>query len=229
MNFAVTALVGLSLAQPPAPDYYPMPTRTIKLPIEYKKDRKQIQLVQLLVARNGENMWAQEGEVFPDRDAFVYTAKDDGIYWFQIVTVDMQGRKDPPNVTAEPPALKVLVDTTKPVVVFTNARRNGEEIVVEWEVRDKYPDERGTRAFFRPASAADGFWQEVTLPAGSRNGVRFPCGTSGPVVVRMVARDLAGNAGEGLREIPAAGSPNQVSTSMSPPSSPPAASPPVGP
>src|SRR5207244_1692972 len=80
-------------------------------------------------------------------------AKDDGLYWFQIVTIDRQGRKDPANVTAEPPALKVLVDTVKPVVRFTNARRNGEEVLVEWEVRDKYPDDSATRVFFRPANA----------------------------------------------------------------------------
>src|SRR5438105_14705297 len=131
MNLALTALVGLSLGQPPAPptDYYPMASRTIKPPIDYKKDRKQIGQVLLYVARNGENMWAQEAEVYPDRDAFVFVAKDDGLYWFQIVTIDRQGRKDPANVTAEPPALKVLVDTVKPVVRFTNARRNGEEVL----------------------------------------------------------------------------------------------------
>jgi hypothetical protein len=217
MNFAMTALVGLSLAQPPAADYFPMGTRTIKLPIDYKKDRKQIGLVQLYVARNGENMWAQEAEVYPDRDAFVFTAKDDGIYWFQIVTIDRQGRKDPPDVTKEAPALKVVVDTVKPAVAFTNVRRTGEEVVVEWEVKDKYPDESGTRVYFRAAGAAESYWQEVTLPAGSRHGVRFPSGTSGPVVVRVVAKDLAGNVGEGLRDVPAPGGVNQVSTSMLPP------------
>lgn len=216
MNFAMTALVGLTLGQQPAADYFPMNTRTIKLPIDYKKDRKLIGQVQLFVARNGENMWAQEAEVTPDRDAFVFSAKDDGIYWFQIVTIDRQGRKDPPDVTKEPPALKVVVDTTKPFVNFLNVRRNGEEVLVEWEVRDKYPNENATKVYFRPATAADSYWQEVTLPAGARNGVRFPSGTAAPVIVRVVAKDLAGNVGEGQREVTATAAPNPTTVSMSP-------------
>ena len=40
MNFAA-ALVGITLGQPPAaapgPDYYPLASRTIKLPIKYEE------------------------------------------------------------------------------------------------------------------------------------------------------------------------------------------------
>ena len=65
---------GLTLGQPPAataaPDYYPLNSRTIKLPIKYEKDRKAIRQVMLYVARNGENTWYQEAAVPPDRDAF---------------------------------------------------------------------------------------------------------------------------------------------------------------
>ena len=82
MTFAAVTLLGLAVGQPPAPDYYPMNSRTIKLPIEYKKDRKAIRQVLLYVARNGENTWYQEGFVTPDKDAFVYVAKEDGVYWF---------------------------------------------------------------------------------------------------------------------------------------------------
>lgn len=216
MNVTLTALLGLTLAQPPAADYYPFNSRNIKLPIEYKKDRKQIRQVLLLVARNQENTWYQEAEVTPDRDAFVYTAKDDGVYWFKMVIVDLQGKKDPPDVTRETPDLKVLVDTVKPVVQFTNVKRNGEEVVVEWKVDEKHPDEAANRVFFRPNGAADGYWQEVSLPPGSKNGVRFPAGTTGPVTLKVTAKDLAGNLGEAVGELPAAGTNNQTSTSLSP-------------
>src|SRR4051794_230235 len=161
MNFAVTALVGLTLAQPAAPDYYPMNKRSFTVPIDYPKDKKHIQMVQLFVSRDQGATWPQEAEVTPDREGFVYTAKDDGVYWFHVVTIDKSGQREPKNITNLTPALKVVVDTTKPTVQFTNARRMGEEVVIEWLVQDKYPDENATKVFFRPLSAAEGFWQEV--------------------------------------------------------------------
>ena len=62
-----------------------------------------------------------------------YPAPKDGTYWFHIVIVDRAGKKDPANLTAEPPAMKVLVDTVRPAVEFKSARRTGEEVVVEWD------------------------------------------------------------------------------------------------
>ncbi len=219
MNFAVTALVGLSLAQPAAPDYYPMSKRSFTVPIDYPKEKSHIRMVQLFVSRDQGATWPQEAEVTPDREGFVYTAKDDGVYWFHVVTVDMNGGRDPKNITTLAPALKVLVDTTRPVVQFTNVRRTGDEVVIEWTLQDRFPEENATRVYFRPVSAVDGFWQEVTLPATSKTGVKFRTSTSEAIVVRVDVKDLAGNAGEGQREIPAAGANANSSTSLSPGSS----------
>ncbi len=222
------ALVGVSHGQPPAgaalpssppasatpaPDYFPMNSKSIKLPIKYEKDRKTIRQVKLYVARDGENTWYQEAAVPPDRDFFTYVAKQDGIYWFTMVEEDLQGRNVPADLTRTPPDLKVIVDTVQPRVQFTTARRNGEDVVVEWFLDDKYPDENKTQLHFRPAGT-DGYWQEVTLPAGSKSGVRFPAGTTGTVTVRVTAFDFAGNKTEAVRDI--AGSMPQTSTSMSP-------------
>jgi hypothetical protein len=227
VGIAVTALAGFTLGQPPvapaaqpapaappAPEYYPLNSRTIKLPIKYEKDRKTIRQVLLYVARNGENTWYQEAAVPPDRDAFTYVAREDGVYWFTMVIEDLQGRKDPADLTRTVPDLKVLVDTLPPRVQFTNARRNGEEVIVEWFVDDKHPDDNATKVHFR-AAGSEGYWQEVTLPAGSKSGVRFPAGTTGPVSVRVTAYDLAGNKTEAVREVGTTAANTQ--TSMSPP------------
>jgi len=206
MNFLAVTLVGVTFGQPPisTPDYYPMNSRNIRIPIRYEKDRKAIRQVKLYVARNGENTWYQEGAVPPDRDYFNYYAKEDGLYWFTMMEEDLQGRNIPADLTRTPPDLKVIVDTVPPKVHFTNARKNGEETVVEWYVDDKYPDESATRVHFRPVGS-DGPWTEVTLPANSRSGVRFSSGVSGPVVVRVTAFDLAGNKTEQVREIEVTG------------------------
>ena len=122
MNVAV-ALVGITLGQPPAAratqDYYPLASRTIKLPIKYERDRKAIRQVKLYVARNGENTWYQESAVPPDRDSFSYFAKEDGIYWFTMVEEDLQGKNVPNDLTRTAPDLKVIVDTVPPRVEFT--------------------------------------------------------------------------------------------------------------
>jgi hypothetical protein len=219
MNFAAVALVGFTLGQPPAPaptsDYFPMNSRSIKLPIKYEKDRKSIRQVKLYVARNGENTWYQEGAVSPDRNEFTYVAKEDGIYWFTMVEEDLQGRNLPADLTRTPPDLKVLVDTVQPRVQFTTARRNGEEVVVEWFVDDKNPDENNTRVHFRP-TGSEANWQEVTLPAGSKSGVRFPSGTTSSVTVRVTAVDLAGNRIEAFRDIGPNAATSQTSMSISP-------------
>jgi hypothetical protein len=231
MNFAAV-LVGVTLGQPPAAppasDYYPLASRTIKLPIKYEKDRKGIRQVKLYVARNGENTWYQEAAVPPDRDAFTFIAKEDGIYWFTMVEEDLQGRNLPADLTRTPPDLKVLVDTIQPRIQFTNAKRTGEEIVIEWAVDDKNPDENKTQVHFR-AAGSDDYWQEVTLPAGSKSGVRFAAGTPGPVIVRVTAIDAAGNRSEAGRELSSNGSPTTTTTSMSPMSPMSPASPPTTP
>lgn len=217
MNFAA-ALVGITLGQPPAappaPDYYPLASRTIKLPIKYERDRKGIRQVKLYVARNGENTWYQEAAVPPDRDSFTFLAKEDGIHWFTMVEEDLQGKNVPADLTRTPPDLKVLVDTVQPRIQFTNAKQTGEEVVVEWVVDDRNPDENKTQVHFRP-SGSDGYWQEVTLPAGSKSGVRFAAGTASAIAVRVTAFDAVGNKSEATREI-GANVTTTTTTSMSP-------------
>ncbi len=201
MTFAA-ALIGLTMGQPLGPDYYPMNSRTIKLPIEYKKDRNTIRQVVLYVARNGENTWYQEGSVSPDKDAFVYVAKDDGVYWFKMQIEDLKGNRDPSDLTRDPPDLKMVIDTTAPQVRVTNAKRTGDEIVVEWAIDDKFPNDAETKVHFRASGNPSAFWQEVTLPATSRTGVKFPSGISDGVTVKITAIDVAGNKTEITRDLP---------------------------
>jgi len=219
MNFAAVAFVGFAMGQPPAApvsDIYPLNSKTIKLPIRYEKDRKAIRQVKLYVSRNGENTWYQVDAVPPDRDSFTYVAKEDGVYWFTMVDEDLRGVNNPADLTKTPPDLKVIVDTVQPRVQFTTTKRNGDDIVVEWFVDDKNPDEANTKVHFRPAGA-DGYWQEVTLPAASRSGVRFPAGSAGAVSVRVTACDIAGNKTEAVRDIGGNGAGNQTTTSLSTP------------
>jgi hypothetical protein len=223
MTFTAVALLGMTVAQPaqpPGADYHTMKSRNIAIPIEYKKDRKSIRHVLLYVARNGENTWYQEGIVTPDKDEFVYIAKDDGVYWFKMVIEDLKGNKDPADLTRDPPDLKMLIDTSAPQIRVTNAKRNGEEIVVEWAVEEKFINDAETKVHFRATNNPKGYWQEVTLPANSRTGVKFPSGSVDGITVKISAADIAGNRTEITRDFPAINAGN-TSTSLSPPAVPP--------
>jgi hypothetical protein len=229
MTFAAVTLLGLTVGQPLGADYVPMNSRSISIPVEYKKDRKQIRQVLLYVARNGENTWYQEAAVTPDKDAFAYFAKDDGIYWFKMVIEDLKGNRDPADLTRDPPDLKMVFDTSAPQVRFTGARRTGEEVVVEWQAEDKFPNDAETKVHFRHTDGPKSQWQEVTLPPNSRSGVKFACGTAEAVTVRVTAVDVAGNRTEATKDFPAAGgaAPPATRAAYSPPTPPAPTSPPA--
>ena len=212
MTFAAVTLLGMTVGQPLAPDYYPMNSRTIKLPIEYKKDRKTIRQVLLYVARNGENTWYQEAFVTPDKDAFVYVAKDDGVYWFKMVIEDLKGNKDPADLTRDPPDLKMLIDTVAPQIRVTDAKRNGEEIIIKWSVEDKFPNDAETKIHFRATENQKTYWQEVERHPTSPTGVGFKCGMTEGVTVKITAVDVAGNRTEITKDFPAAGATTALSS-----------------
>jgi hypothetical protein len=216
MTFAAVTLLGMTVGQPPAPDYYPMNSRTIKLPVEYKKDRKAIRQVHLYVAHNGENTWYSEGLVTPDKDSFVYLAKDDGIYWFKMVIEDLKGNKDPADLTRDPPDLKVVIDTTPPQIRVTNARRTGQDVVIEWAVEDKFPNDAETKIYFCTTGDPAAKWQEVKRHPASPAGVGFACGTNDGVTVKIAAADVAGNRTEVTREFAAAAPPATANSSPAP-------------
>ena len=216
MNAAIVAMLGLGLAQPPAapaPDYYPFNSRTIKLPIQFKPDAvKSIRKVELHVSNDGGQVWQLASVAPPTQDVFAYTAPADGRYWFHIVTEDLKGAKDPPDLTKEAPAMKVLFDTKSPTVAITNSKRAGDEILLEWKIDDQFPKDDATKVHFRPVTATEG-WQEVTVPVNSRGGVRFSPGVSGPITVRVSVADMVGNKGESVKEVEGAAG---ASTSFSP-------------
>lgn len=214
MNVALVAMLGLGIGQPAAPaDYHPFNSRNIKFPIQFAPDKvKNIRKVELHVSNDGGQVWQLAAVAPPTQDTFVYTAASDGRYWFHIVTEDLKGTKDPANLTNEPPAMKVLFDTKNPGVTFLTAKRTGDEVTLEWRIDDQFPKDDATKVYFRPVSATEG-WQEVTVPANSRSGVRFQPGVAGPISVRVAVMDLVGNRGEGIKEIDGGAT---ASTSFSP-------------
>src|SRR5690606_11066803 len=85
--------------------------------------------VQLHVSEDRGASWRLHSKVTPDRERFAFRAPRDGEYWFMVRTRDGQGRLRP-----EGPAraeLRVVVDTSQPVIDLTTGRGKAGEIEVQ--------------------------------------------------------------------------------------------------
>ncbi len=208
MNFTALTLLsvatGLGQAAPAAPDYYPFKQRSVIIDIDYKPEhRKDIQQIQLCVCRNQSGVWEVVDTVTPDKERFQFTAKEDGLYWLNRVIVYRNGQKDPPDVSRVPPAQKLLLDATPPVLRITTAKREGDEVLVEWTVEEKFPNDAATQVRFRGMGPTD-IYQSVPAGAISNRSARFRPATMGPISVQVTVQDLVGNTTQFAREIPGA-------------------------
>src|SRR5262245_29063101 len=90
---------------------------SISLPIMLEAaDRPHLKEGQLYVKDSPTGPWVLQGRVPPTATYFNYKAPGDGDYFFAVVTVDRTGKSTPADVSKEPPALIVSVDTTGPKV-----------------------------------------------------------------------------------------------------------------
>ena len=195
-----TLLAATAVAQPP-PDHTPSRSRKFTLPIEFDAEkRKTIQQVQLLVSRDQGQTWEVHDAVTPDKDHFNLTAKDDGTYWMTMVIRHTDGKSDPADLTKLAPTLKYLIDATPPVVRLPVANRDGDDVVLEWTVDDKYPNDPATVVSYKGTA---GDWQPVPADAVVKRTARFKPAVPGPVTVRVSVQDSGGNPAQIMKELPA--------------------------
>ncbi|MBI1830859.1 MAG: hypothetical protein HYR84_05335, partial [Planctomycetes bacterium] len=81
--------------------------------------------------------WQQAGVIPATKNAFAFYAPADGSYWLQVATVNRQGVQEPDDmaIMKGPPHLKMHIDTLKPIVRSFQALRQGDDIVVAWDIQ----------------------------------------------------------------------------------------------
>src|SRR5258706_11042426 len=127
-TLALAALLWVTAALPP--DVAVFKERSISIPITInEKKRQEIHDLYLFVSADQGATWNQEGRTTPDRQAFPFAAPNDGMYWFAIVIVDHNGRREPANLQQLPAnqIMKVLFDTQPPIVQLRSAERVGDD------------------------------------------------------------------------------------------------------
>lgn len=203
MATGILALALLTVAAGQASsDLVSLNQQNFEIPIRIDPARRhEIKELLLFVSRDQGKTWEQVAVASPDKSAFPYYAPADGIYWFSVCVVDRQGQREPSDISKSPPGQKVLIDTVKPVLRIVTLERQGEEILVGWEVLDEHPDLSTLRMDFKAADPAVLSWTPVNVPPRDKMQYRFRCVERGPIVVRMQVQDLAGNTVETRAEL----------------------------
>lgn len=70
----------------------------------------------------------------------------DGEYWYTLVTVDLQGKATPADVTTEAPSQRVVVDTTAPVIQVQTTTNAEGDFCLRCTIEDANPDPTSLKA-----------------------------------------------------------------------------------
>jgi hypothetical protein len=213
MSVGTLILAGLLCAAgaAPAADVYHMKERNIMIPIRLDPSRR-VDVKQLLLFSStdeGKN-WQQENSVEPDKDAFTFYAPGEGSYWFSVAVVDKQGHREPAENAKLAANMKIVIDTVKPVVRIVSAERQGNDVVVRWDVQEAHPDVNTVKLEYRLSDMPADQWYTAVVNQPASGQASFHVNSLGPVSVRIQVQDLAQNTGSATAEVaaaaPAAGS-----------------------
>ncbi|HEV8058515.1 MAG TPA: hypothetical protein VGP68_01500 [Gemmataceae bacterium] len=181
------------------PDVDHINARSFSIPIDISGGQKdKIAEIELFVSPDEGKTWNRTSVIPPEKGGFAYTAPIDGIYWFKVCTIDVNGKREPPDIYKSDKVSKILVDTLPPTLRIAKTERQGENILVSWEVQETNPDLNALKLEYK---TTDGYWYPVTVTPALIGQGQFRSPHNGPVTVRMKASDLAGNQAEAVAEV----------------------------
>jgi hypothetical protein len=163
------------------------------LPFDTLTSERPLQEIQLYVSDDQGRNWQKYDAVPPEKRGFNFRAVRDGMYWFTVRTIDIDGRASSVPVPGSQPQLKIYVDTQPPVVRLRQIAAREGMVAVEWDLRDDNLDLSTFSLSYRTTGSEE--W--LALPArGAETGQHsWSPGSTGAVEVRLRIRDLAKNEG----------------------------------
>jgi hypothetical protein len=214
----------LLLAGAPDADVWHMNQRSFQIPIRIQPKRKpDIRELRLYYSGDRGRSWHRRAQARPDQPFFSFVAPRDGEYWFKVQVVNADGKADPADITRGLTGQKIVVDTSKPQLRFARAAWQGDQVTVRWVVEEEHLDPATFRLEYRPTGATEARWTPLPVMPGPQGEETFRPETSGPLALRLVARDRAGNQSEieatvvrSLEKGPAAPLPDTVARAMPP-------------
>jgi hypothetical protein len=168
--------------------------RNLQIPITLQPERRNdVQEMRLFASSDQGKTWQQADVKAPDKEAFVFYAPADGLYWFRVALVTRQGKQEPDNIMQGPPDLKMHIDSLKPLLKIVSAQRQGDDVVVTWELQEDHPDWNSLKLEHKPADGSTLIWTAALVTPAPRGEARFRAGSASPLSVRMEIKDQAGN------------------------------------
>lgn len=151
--------------------------------------RAELKEVCLYVKRNLSD-WTRQETASPAVTQFTYRVPQDGEYCFSVATVDKAGRMNPPDIAAQAPGLKVIVDTNPPTVELKQATGPDGEPCVQCTMQDANPNMQTIQVNYR---GRDGSERSLE-PHPSRPGLfHVPDPNFWGSMARVSASDRCGN------------------------------------
>jgi hypothetical protein len=176
----------------PAEDIYHTNARQLQVPIRLSPDaQKDIKALVLNVSVDGGRSWREAARRSPEARNFDFTAERDGEYWFSLVTVFKNGRREPVGPGRSVVGLKVRIDTVPPRARARLLRVPSGKLQLAWAVEDTNLDLTTLRAEYR-AAGQEG-WSTLDVPRSANGTVVWAPEGGGAVEVRLTVKDKAGN------------------------------------
>jgi hypothetical protein len=187
-------------AQGTAPEALYSRFRQFWIPFQAGPGRERLKQLQLFVSTDRGRTWRPAAIAAPDQDKFRFQAESDGLYWFAVQTMDLDGRYYPATLESAQPSLQVIVDTVPPNVLLRPQTPRPGEVGVSWELRDDYLDllPDAFRLEWREVNGT--MWRQLQRPPGATQ-VYWNPGTNAQIEVRLRVRDRAGNWGEATNTV----------------------------
>ncbi|MCS6978224.1 MAG: hypothetical protein NZM31_14620 [Gemmatales bacterium] len=191
---ALILLLAAGPARAQAPEIIWCRQPVFRIPFQIEPgDENRLKEVQLYLKLGEQGSWRLVKTVGPRERHFPFRAENDGLHQFLVRTVDLEGRAYPPRVEDAPPGLRVMVDTALPQAVLRQLPPRGEQIGIEWEVRDEHLDLNSLQIDVRSQGALA--WQALPVDPVAFGQKYFSPPSRGPIEVRLRVKDRAENQG----------------------------------
>ncbi len=168
--------------------------------------------VRLFVSADRGANWSFYTRARPADGAFMFRAKEDGLYWFAVRTVDQNLRLRPEGPLQ--PELQVLIDATGPQLELNAQAGPAGQIVTAWRASDDHLAAESLKIQYQPLSihtVSTAPWRDVAVdvprdgaPRATVSGEAtwWPETPAQALNVRAEIRDRAGNVSVVNRRVP---------------------------
>jgi hypothetical protein len=190
----VFAVAGAaSAAAPPVDDVVYINDRHFTIPVVASPETRELLLY---LSRDQGRTWKIHTRVNSSSRGIDFSAPTDGLYYFIIVARDQADRMHPDDPYTARTGQKICIDTVKPVVKITSAKRIEGEVFVAWEVKEEHPEWSSLKLEYRLSGWPNGKWTPLPIIPGERGKLHFRPEGVGAVTLRLSMKDQAGNEGD---------------------------------